>query len=78
MENIDPKKGEIKLPLITKSSDCSSKDNDADKTGTDKDSDSTDIVNTESEASKFDKPKRERNPDRTGIDTNADKTKKEN
>jgi len=27
---------------------------------------------------KFDKPKRETDPDRTGIDKEADKTKKEN
>jgi hypothetical protein len=48
-------------------------DNDADKTGTDKSSDSTKKRN---EANKFDKPKREANPDRTGIDTKSDKTKK--
>lgn len=55
-------------------------DTDADKTGTDKNSDATQIVkpSKDAEDGKFDKPKREKNPDRTGIDTESDKTKKEN
>jgi hypothetical protein len=41
-----------------------------DKTGTDINSDKTKTGNTEKEkgANRFDKPKRETNPDRTGID----------
>lgn len=49
-------------------------DTDADKTGTDINSDKT---SSTSSKNKFDKPKREVNPDKTGIDTNSDKTKKE-
>jgi hypothetical protein len=52
-----------------------SKDDDADKTGTDKSSDHT--VKRKG-ANKFDKPQREVNPDKTGIDTDSDKTIKKN
>jgi len=55
-------------------------DNDADKTGTDMGADKTQPGGAKKGkgASKFDKPKREPNPDRTGIDIHSDKTKKEN
>ncbi len=59
---------EIKNDNMAASPDC-----DADKTGTDKSSDSTKKRN---EVNKFDKPKREANPDRTGIDIKSDRTKK--
>ena len=49
-------------------------DADADKTGTDANSDCTEKVK---EANKFDKPRRERDPDTTGIDVNSDKTKRQ-
>lgn len=72
-----------KIGFDIKSKDQSTKfdkdtDTDADKTGTDKNSDATQIVKPgkKAEDGKFDKPKREKNPDRTGIDTNSDKTKK--
>lgn len=51
------------------------KDDDADKTGTDKSSDHT--VKRKGN-NKFDKPQRETNPDKTGIDVDADKTIKKN
>ncbi|MBL7936380.1 MAG: hypothetical protein JNM51_11305 [Bacteroidia bacterium] len=72
-----------KIGFDVKSKDKTTKfdkgsDTDADKTGTDKNSDATQIVKSgkKAEDGKFDKPKREKNPDRTGIDTNSDKTKK--
>lgn len=75
-ENKQPKKSNKN---VSGNSDCSSSDNDADKTGTDKNSDAThQVKQKENEGlNKFDKPKREPNPDRTGIDTESDKTKKE-
>ena len=48
-------------------------DSDADKTGTDANSDCT---KKKKSAIKFGKPAREPNPDTTGIDTKSDKTKK--
>ncbi len=48
--------------------------NDADKSGTDRDADKTEH-NGHGKPDKFDKPKRETDPDRTGIDTDSDKTK---
>jgi hypothetical protein len=51
------------------------KDTDADKTGTDINSDKT---KSTSEKNKFDKPKRETDPDTTGIDIDSDKTKPNN
>lgn len=50
-------------------------DADADKTGTDINSDS---VAKRKDENKFDKPAREQNPDSTGIDIDADKTEREN
>ena len=78
MNNLN-KENENKIIKDTRGSDCSSKDNDADKTGTDKNSDSTQIIKIDKDTAggKFDKPKRETDPDRTGIDTESDKTKKE-
>jgi hypothetical protein len=53
-----------------------SPDEDADKTGTDVDSDKTQTGHNKGhDKNKFDKPKRERNPDTTGIDIQPDKTK---
>ena len=51
----------------------------ADKTKPDKGADKTKNKRTEKEQSenKFDKPKREVDPDTTGIDTKSDKTTKE-
>lgn len=43
-------------------------DSDADKTGTDKDSDKTQLPDPKKDDEKFDKPKREPDPDRTDID----------
>lgn len=48
-------------------------DTDADKTGTDFDSDKTE---KRKEPSKFDKPEKETDPDKTGIDTDSDSTKR--
>lgn len=45
-----------------------------DHSGTDSDTDKT--ISDPNEESRFDKPKRETDPDTTGIDTQADKTKK--
>jgi hypothetical protein len=67
-KNKEKQSTEVEEVKSTTSPDC-----DADKTGTDKSSDSTKKRN---ETNKFDKPKREVNPDRTGIDVNSDKTKK--
>jgi hypothetical protein len=55
-------------------------DNDADKSGTDKNADSTRTGgdDRDTEPGKFDKAKRETDPDRTDIDTGSDKTKKQN
>lgn len=43
-------------------------DSDADKSGTDKDSDKTQLPDSKKDEEKFDKPKREPDPDRTDID----------
>ena len=63
-----------------KGADNTSLDNDADKSGTDTNSDTTNPKGAEKgkSSNKFDKPKREPSPDRTGIDIKSDKTKKEN
>jgi hypothetical protein len=45
-------------------------DSDADKSGTDKDSDKTQVPDPKKDDEKFDKPKREIDPDKTG--TNID------
>ncbi len=47
-------------------------DNDADKTGTDVNADST---QKRTGKQTFNKPRREEDPDKTGIDTQSDKTK---
>ncbi len=62
------------------SSDKTSPDESADKSGTDTNSDKTRIIDPEKErrSNRYDKPKREIDPDSTGIDINSDKTKKEN
>lgn len=64
------------------SNDHSGTDTDSDHSGSDCDNDKTETgAEPDSNASKrnkFDKPKREKNPDRTGIDINSDKIKKEN
>lgn len=57
-----------------KKSDNTGPDEDADKSGSDVNSDPT----KRDGENKFDKPKREVNPDRTDIDTESDKTKREN
>jgi hypothetical protein len=54
--------------------DFTSPDKDADKTGSDSNSDCTEKTGG---LNKYDKPKREADPDTTGIDINSDKTKKE-
>jgi hypothetical protein len=51
-------------------------DSGADKSGTDKDSDKTKLPDPKKESGKFDKPKRETDPDRTGIDIQKATTKK--
>lgn len=48
-------------------------DTNADKSGTDSDSDKT---LPRKNPGKYDKPKKETDPDQTGIDTESDKTKK--
>ena len=48
-----------------------------DHTGSDCNNDKTETAGTKKRKSKFDKSKREVDPDTTGIDTNSDKTKKE-
>ena len=75
-KNIKP--AVIKEPAYN--ADPTSPDNDADKTGTDVSSDKTQPGTKEKgkHATKFDKPKREPNPDCTSTDTDSDKTKKEN
>ena len=62
-----------RLKIINKS-DCTSLDDDADKTGTDTNSDHTLHYKINQ---RFDKPTRETNPDQTRKDTNADFTKQE-
>ncbi len=69
------KRPRINRPLPSQTDDITSPDNDADKTGTDVSSDSTEERN---DTHRFDKPKREVHPDRTGIDVNSDKTKRSN
>ena len=75
-ESKQPEKGS---KVIGTDSDYSSADNDSDKTITNKNFNSTQIAKTEEGIvdGKFDIPKRETNPDKTGIDTESDKTKKE-
>jgi hypothetical protein len=53
------------------------KDNDADRSGTDKNADCTRTGRNDGdkEPGKFDKARRETDPDRTGIDTGSDRTK---
>jgi hypothetical protein len=59
----------IRTPKIK--ADSIGRDNEADKTGTDVDSDKTGSI----AHVKFDKPKRETDPDRTEIAVHSDKTK---
>jgi hypothetical protein len=66
------KKAVSKITAYT--ADHTSPDADADKTGTDANSDCTSHPKG---INKFDKPKREMDPDTTGIDVDSDKTKKE-
>jgi hypothetical protein len=54
--------------------DFTQPDIDADKTGTDQNADATTSI---MEDDKFGKPTHEKNPDTTGIDTDADQTKPE-
>lgn len=73
---MNPKKNKIGFATASKiESDKLEKDIDADKSGTDTNSDTTKSV---SNTSKFDKPKREIDPDKTGIDVDSDKTKPDN
>lgn len=62
--------GKIRKRIIKKTSTLPSDpkpDSGADKSGTDKDSDSTKLPDPKKEKDKFDKPKREVDPDRTHI-----------
>ncbi len=54
--------------------DHSKPDSDADHSGTDLKSDTTKLIQDIRDG-RYDKPSREVNPDTTGIDTKADKTK---
>jgi hypothetical protein len=78
MKKKDKKNTTDKLPICN--ADNTGLDNDADKSGTDINSDTTNPNGAKKSkgVNKFDKPKREPNPDRTGIDIKSDKTKKEN
>ena len=69
----------MKMKSKSGRNDHTSKDVDADKTGSDRNSDSTDpsSIGQRKRTNRYDKPNREVNPDSTGIDTDADKTKKE-
>lgn len=57
------------------SNDHSGTDTDSDHSGKDGDNDQTEIQIKPENDNKFDKPKREIDPDTTGIDTGSDKTK---
>ncbi|MDI1356166.1 MAG: hypothetical protein PSX36_14700 [bacterium] len=70
------KKSETPKERPSRTDDPTLPDSDSDKSGSDDDADSTETGGKESGSHKFSKPKREVDPDRTGIDTNADKTKK--
>jgi len=72
MEIVYKNKNQPPMKEPANNADHTSRDSDADKTGTDISSDSTEI---RKEANEFDKPKREIDPDRTGIDIDSDKTK---
>ena len=76
MKKKDKKNATGKLPICN--ADSIGLDIDADKSGTDTNSDTTNPNGAEKSkgTNKFDKPKREPNPDRTGIDIKSDKTKK--
>jgi hypothetical protein len=65
----------IKRPRIFYKSDCTSLDNDADKTGSDNNADHTMIY---SNNQRFNKPSRETDPDQTGGDIQTDFTTGEN
>ena len=79
MIHSESKQPNKKNKMVSTDSDLSSSDINTDKTGTDKNSDLTQIIKPEknSNTNKFDKPKRETNPDKTSIDIESDKTKKE-
>lgn len=71
-----PKKGKKKdIPSITPDP-TSGKDNKNDHSGTDSDADKTETGKEVPQ--RYDKPKREVDPDTTEIDTDADKTKPKN
>ncbi len=57
-----------RLKKITSIPPNAKPDSDADKSGTDKDSDKTQVPDPKKDEEKFDKPKRETDPDRTDID----------
>jgi hypothetical protein len=50
-------------------------DSNADKTGTDKDSDKTQVPDPKKDNERFNKPKRETDPDTTGINISKDRNK---
>ena len=57
-----------RLKKITSIPPNAKPDSDADKSGTDKDSDKTQLPDPKKDEERFDKPKRETDPDRTDID----------
>jgi hypothetical protein len=72
MTNKRIKRKRLSAKKYGSSSDHTQTDNDADKTGTDVNADNT-VKKTGKQS--FNKPRREVNPDTTGIDTKSDHTK---
>lgn len=73
MKNLSKKKQDRAVQKVIKSNDKTKPDRDGDKSGTDKDSDKTEPTKGKN---RFDKPKREVDPDQTGIDIVPTKIKK--
>lgn len=75
MKNTDTKKNDEKKKYLP-SNDHTGKELDSDHSGSDCDNDQTETGTKSEKGNRFDKPKREENPDTTGIDVDSDKTKK--
>jgi len=73
MTNKRIKRKRLSATKYGSSSDHTQSDKDADKTGTDVNADST-VKRTGTQT--FNKPRREENPDKTGIDIHPDHSKK--
>lgn len=75
MKETNPPKKEPEVEKPVSSNDHTGTDTDSDHSGKDGNNDQTETQTKPENGNKFDKPKREVDPDTTGIDTESDKTK---